>query len=173
MAVKEGDEVVTSDGKKIGSVKGVEKEGYFLVYKKGFLTDEEVRIPINAVLPRSPSSSDKEPVRLNITEESLKHGREIVRGQPNSEFVHGKKESEPKLGLQKQVVHFEPVQHAEESKKQGITSPPVDADHQAVLKPDDKTDRTLYTCDMCSAKFNKPEELQEHRSESHMAPVTI
>lgn len=173
MTIREGDEVVTSDGKKIGSVKRVENEGYFLVYKKGILTDEEVRIPVNAVMPRNPSSSDKEPIRLNMTEESLKHGREIVRGQPNSEFMHGKKDSEPKLGLQKQVVHFEPVQHAEESKKQGISSPPVDADHQAVMKPDDKTNRTLYTCDMCSAKFNNPQELQEHRSEAHKAPVNI
>ncbi len=173
MAIKEGDEVVTSDGKKIGNVKSVEDEGYFLVYKKGILTDEEMRIPVNAVLPRNPGSSDKEPIKLNMTEESLKHGREIIRGQPNSEFMHGKKESEPKLGLQKQVVHFDPVQDAEESKKQGISSPPVDADHQAVLKPEDKTDRTLYTCDMCSAKFTKSEELQEHRSESHNAPVNI
>ncbi len=174
MTIKEGDEVVTSDGKKIGNVKRIENGDYFLVCKKGILTDEEMRIPISAALPKNRGSSrNDEPVRLNMTEESLKHGREIVTGRPNSEFIHGREDSEPKLGLQKQVVHFDPVEHTEESKKRGISAPPVNADHQAVLKPDDKTNRTLYTCDMCTAKFNRSSDLQRHRGESHKAPVNI
>ncbi len=173
MTLKEDVEVITSDGKKIGNVKRIENENYFLVYKKGILTDEEIRVPISAILPGNRSSKNNEPIRLNMTEDSLKHGREIVEGRPNSELIHGKKESEPKLGPQKQVVHFDPVEHAEESKKWGISAHPVRGDHQAVLKPDEETNRTLYSCDMCPAKFDSSEELQKHRGESHKAPVNI
>jgi hypothetical protein len=173
MTVKEDDEVITSDGKKIGNVKRIENEDYFLVYKKGILTDEEFRVPISAIVPGEDGSSNSEPIRLNMTEETLKHGREIIKGQPNSEFMHGKKESEPKLGLQKQVIHFDPVEHAEESKKWGISAPPVEGDHQAALKLDDKNNRTLYSCDMCPAKFESTQELQNHRGEYHKAPVNI
>jgi hypothetical protein len=173
MTVKEDDEVITSDGKKIGNVKRIENEDYFLVYKKGILTDEEIRVPVSAIVHREDGSSNREPIRLNMTEETLKHGREIIKGQPNSEFMHGKRESELKLGLQKQVIHFDPVEHAEESKKSGISAHPVEGDHQAVLKPDDKNKRTLYSCDMCPAKFESSEELQHHRGESHKAPINI
>jgi hypothetical protein len=173
MTPKEDAEVITSDGKKIGNVKRIENEDYFLVYKKGLLTDEEFRVPVSAILPKKDGSIDNEPVRLNMTEESLKHGREIVEGQPNSEFMHGIRESEPKLGPQKQVIHFDPVEPAEESKNWGISSPPVTGDHQAVMKPGDDHNRTLYTCDMCLAKFDNPEELQKHHGETHNAPVNI
>lgn len=173
MTLKEDDEVVTSDGKKIGNVKRIENGDYFLVYKKGILTDEEIRVPISAILPRKGDSSDNEPIRLNMTEESLKHGREIVKGLPNSEFMHGKKQSEPKLLGEKQVIHFDPVEHAEESKKWGMSAPPVKGDHQAVLKSDGGTVQTLYSCDMCPAKFDSSEQLQKHRGELHKAPVNI
>jgi hypothetical protein len=143
------------------------------VYKKGLLTDEEFRVPVSAILPKKDGSSDNEPIRLNMTEESLKHGREIVEGQPNSEFMHGIRESEPKFGQQKQVIHFDPVEPAEESKNWGISSPPVTGDHQAVMKPGDDHNRTLYSCDMCLAKFDNSEELQKHRGETHKAPVNI
>jgi hypothetical protein len=173
MTLKEDDEVVTSDGKKIGNVKRIENEDYFLVYNKGILTDEEIRVPISAILPRKGDSSDAEPIRLNMTEESLKHGREIVKGRPNSEFMHGKKQSEPKLWGEKQVIHFDPVEHAEESKKWGMSAPPVKGDHQAVLKADGETSHSLYSCDMCPAKFDSTEQLQKHRGELHKAPVNI
>ena len=173
MSLKEDAEVITSDGKKIGNVKRKENEDYFLVYKKGLLTDEEFRVPVSAIVPEKDGSSNNKQIRLNMTEESLKHGHEIVKGQPNSEFMHGMRESEPKLGPQKQVIHFDPVEPAEESKNWGVSSPPVTGDHQAVLKPDDENNRTLYSCDMCLAKFDNSEELQKHRGESHKAPVNI
>ena len=76
--------------------------------------------------------------------------------------------------LEKQLVHFEPVEPAEEANKRGISSPPVAPQHQAVLKPGEETSTTaLYSCDMCPAKFEKPEQLQNHRGESHKAPVNI
>ena len=170
---EENTEVITLDGKKIGKVKRMENNDYFIVYKKGFLTDEEFRVPVSAVLATEDSLVQSNPIRLNMSEETLKHGYEFVQGEPNSEFMHGKKESEPKFGLQKQVIHFDPVQQAEESKKWGISGHPVEGDHQAVLKPDDKNNRTLYSCDMCPAKFDSSEELQNHRGESHKAPINI
>ena len=174
ISLEKDTEVITSDGKKIGKVKRIENEDYFIVYKKGLLTDEEIRVPVSAIITRKDGSVNSEPIRLNMSEETLKHGYEFVQGQPNSEFMHGAKESEPKFRLQKQLIHFEPVEPAEEANKTGISSPPVSKQHQAVLKPgEESTTDTLYSCDMCPAKFDKSEELQNHRSESHRGPVNI
>lgn len=170
----EGDtEVITSDGKKIGKVKRIINEDYFIVYKKGLITDEEIRVPLSAILPKKDDSVNSEPIRLNMTEETLKHGYEFVQSEPNSEFMHGIKESEPKLRLEKQLIHFEPIEPAEEPNNGGISSPPVTKQHQAVFKPGEEGTISLYTCDMCAAKFGKSEELQKHRGESHKAPVNI
>src|SRR5215216_5510967 len=109
ISLKEDTEVITSDGKKIGKVKTIENEDYFIVSKKGLLTDEEIRVPATAILARKGDSADNEPIRLNMSEETLKHGFEFVQAQPNSEFMHGKQESELKVSLQKQVIRFEPV----------------------------------------------------------------
>lgn len=174
ISLEEDTEVITSDGKKIGKVKRIENDSYFIVYKKGLLTDEEIRVPVSAISPRKDGSVNSEPIRLNMSEDTLKHGRELVQGEANSEFMHGIKESEPKLTLQKQLVHFEPVEPAEEPNKSGISSPPVAKQHQAVLKSgEETTTAALYTCDMCAAKFDKSEDLQLHRGESHKAPVNI
>jgi CRISPR/Cas system type I-B associated protein Csh2 (Cas7 group RAMP superfamily) len=96
-----------------------------------------------------------------------------VQAQPNSEFMHGKQESEPKVSLQKQVIRFEPVVPAEEANKTGMSSPPVTKQHEAVLKSDENDTTSYYSCDMCPAKFDNPEDLQRHRGESHKAPVNI
>jgi sporulation protein YlmC with PRC-barrel domain len=174
ISFEEDTEVITSDGKKIGKVKKIESDSYFIVYKKGALTEEEIRVPVSAILPRKDRDVNSEPIRLNMSEETLKHGREFVKGEPNSEFMHGIKNSEPKLKLEKQLVHFQPVEPVEEANKRGISSPPVAPQHQAVLKPGEETSTTaLYSCDMCPAKFEKPEQLQNHRGESHKAPVNI
>jgi hypothetical protein len=174
ISLEEDAEVITSDGKKIGKVRRIENDRYFIVYKKELLTDEEIRVPVSAILPRKDGSVNSEPIRLNMSEETLKHGREFAQSEPNSEFMHGVKESEPKLTLEKQLVHFEPVEPAEEPNRRGISSPPVAKQHQAVLKPGEETTATsLYTCDMCAAQFDKSEELQMHRGESHKAPVNI
>ncbi|HEX6282138.1 MAG TPA: PRC-barrel domain-containing protein [Nitrososphaera sp.] len=172
--IEKDTEVITSDGKKIGKVKRIENEDYFIVYKKGLLADEEIRVPVSAILTRKDGSVNSEPIRLNMSEETLKHGYEFVQGEPNSEFMHGIKESEPKFKLEKQIIHFEPVEPAEEPNNRGISSPPVTKQHQAVLKTgEESTTDTLYSCDMCPAKFDKSEELQKHRSESHKGPVNI
>jgi hypothetical protein len=174
ISLEQDTEVVTSDGKKIGKVKRIENDSYFIVYKKGLLTDEEIRVPVSAISPRKYGSVKSEPIRLNMSEQTLKHGYEFVRGKPNSEFVHGIKESEPKLTLEKQLVHFEPVEPIEEPNKRGRSSHPVAKKHQADLKPGEEgATTTLYSCDICAAKFDTSEELQKHRGESHKAPVNI
>jgi hypothetical protein len=175
VSLKEDAEVITSDGKRIGKVKRVvESDNYFIVYNKGLLTEEEIRVPISAILPTKDGSVNNEPIKLSMREETLTHGREFVQGEPNSEFMHGIKESEPKFLLEKQLVHFQPVEPAEEANKTGISSPPVAQQHQAVMKPgQENTTRALYSCDMCPAKFEKSEQLQNHRGESHKAPVNV
>jgi hypothetical protein len=169
---EENTDVITLDGKKIGKVKKIENDGYFIVYRKGLLTDEEFRIPLSAVLTRGNISAKHEPIRLNMSEQTLKHGYQFVQAGPNSQFMHGIKESEPKVKLEKQVMHFEPVEPVEGPNKTGISSPPVSKQHQAVLKQGEESS-TLYSCDMCPAKFNKAEDLQKHRSESHKAAFNI
>jgi hypothetical protein len=169
---EENTEVITLDGKKIGKVKRIENDDYFIVYKKGLLTDEEFRVPVGAVLAGEDSSVHNKPIRLNLSEETLKHGYEFVQGKPNSEFMHGKKDSEPKVRLEKQIIHFEPVESVEEPNKTGISSPPVSKQYQAVLKQGEESS-TLYSCEMCPAKFDRADELQKHRGESHKAPVNI
>jgi hypothetical protein len=169
---EENTEVITLDGKKIGKVKRMENNDYFIVYKKGFLTDEEFRVPVSAVLAAENSPVHSKPIRLNMSEETLKHGYEFIQAEPNSEFMHGKKDSEPKVRLEKQIIHFEPIEPAEEPNKTGISSPPISKQHQAVLKQGEESS-TLYSCDICPAKFNKADELQKHRGESHNAAVNI
>ena len=94
MSLDEDTEVITSDGKTIGKVKRIEEnDSYFIVYKKGLLKDEEIRVPLSAILPRKNDSANSEPIRLNMTENTLKHGYEFVEGKPNSQFMHGTKES--------------------------------------------------------------------------------
>ena len=173
VSIREGTEVVSSDGKTIGKVKRIENDNYMIVNKKGLLTDEEIRVPLTAIPSQEDGSASRGPVRLTMTENSLKHGFEYSKGKPNSEFMHGIKDSEKKLEPEKQVVHFETMQPADESNKTGIHSPPVAEKHQAVLKPDGEGNTSLYSCDMCAAKFEDPKELQEHRAESHKAPVNI
>ena len=173
ISLEEDTEVITSDGKKMGKVKRIENEDYFIVSKKGLLTDEEIRIPVTAIVTRKGGSADNEPIRLNMSEETLKHGFEYVQAEPNSEFMHGKQESEPKVSLQKQVIRFEPVVPTEDSNKTGISSPPVSKHHEAVLKSGEDGTTSLFSCDMCPARFDKSEELQRHRGESHKAPVNI
>src|SRR5919108_3268830 len=173
-SIEENAEVITLDGKKIGKVKKIENDddGYFIVYKKGLLTDEEFRIPVSAVLTTENIHENGKPIRLNMSEQTIKHGYQFVQAGPNSQFMHGIKESEPKVKLEKQVMHFEPAEPVEEPNKTGISSPPVSKQYQAVLKQGEESS-TLYSCEMCPAKFDRADELQKHRGESHKAPVNI
>src|ERR671933_1660212 len=170
----ENTEVVSLDGKKVGKLRRMENDDYFIVYKKGVLRDEEFRIPTSAALTEqdNSSSANGNVIRLNMSEEALKHGYEFVKGRPNSDFMHGIEKSQPKASREKEVIHFDPSEPADESNKTGMSSPPISKQHQAVSR--ERSDRlNLYSCDMCSSKFNDANELQKHRGESHKAPMNI
>jgi hypothetical protein len=170
-SIEENTEVFSNDGKNIGKVRRVENDHYLIVYKKGLFADEEFRIPVSAIGTRENSPKNNKSIRLNLREEELKHGYEFIQGAPNSDFMHGIKESEPKVMREKQVIHFEPIETAEEANKTGISSPPVTKQHQAVEKAGESS--SLYSCDMCPAKFEKADQLQQHRGQSHKAAVNI
>jgi hypothetical protein len=81
---------------------------------------------------------------------------EFAKGKPNSEFVGGSAESEPKIPDERQLIHYESAQGAEEPR--AIERPPAASE---------------YLCDMCDEKFGSPSELQEHRALQHKAPTGI
>ena len=174
--IEENTDVISLDGKKVGKLRRVENDDYFIVYKKGVVTDEEFRIPTSAILTGQDNihgnPSDGNSIRLSMSEEALKHGYEFIQGHANSEFMHGIKNSEPKTSSGKQIIHFEPSEPEDHSNKTGICASPVSKKHQAVSEENGKSS-DLYSCDMCPAKFDKADELQKHRGESHKSPVNI
>ncbi|MCD6037507.1 MAG: hypothetical protein K0S67_1395, partial [Nitrososphaeraceae archaeon] len=87
-----------------------------------------------------------------------KHGYEIVSKKPNSELISGKSNSEYKIPLEKEVIHYETIQHFEEN---------------VASSTDKLPSKEEYICDMCMEKFNNPDNLQQHRAEKHSAPTGI
>lgn len=149
-----GAEVYTLEGKRVGRIKEI-NSGYFTALKRGIVTDEEFRIPMSAV-----SAVENEGsaiiVRLSLKEDQVKHGREFAKGKPNSEFASGAAESEPKIPVEKQMIHYE-SSHPVEASRTAERPPPI----------------SEYLCDMCDEKFGSPSELQEHRALRHKAPTGI
>jgi hypothetical protein len=150
----EGAEVYTREGKKIGRVGNINND-YFTAYDRGIMTDKEFRVPVSAI--SSVEGDNPAAVRLDLSEEQLKHGFEFTSGRPNSEFVSGAAESEPKMPQEKQVIRYEPVQPAEQQRAEAEILPPI----------------SQYLCDMCDEKFRDSPSLQEHRAERHKAPTGI
>ncbi len=155
----ENSKVYTSDGKSAGKITKVNTE-YFTTYKKGLVTDEEYRIPLDAISSVQPANDDASIVRLALTEDQLKHGYEFVKGKPNSEFVSGEEESEPKVPFEKQLIHYEAMKPLEENI---AIAPPTEGLPQNIE----------YSCDMCAEKFDDANSLQKHRAEIHKGPVGI
>lgn len=151
--------VYTLDGKNVGRVTEVDTE-YFTTQKKGLLTDEEYRVPLDGISHIEPPKDDIVIIRLALNEEQLKHGFEFVKGKPNSEFVSGKDESELKVPTEKQVIHYEAMHSLEENIANG---PSTEGLPQIVE----------YSCDMCAKKFDDADRLQEHRAEVHKGPTGI
>lgn len=154
MADFRGAEVYTLEGKRVGKIKEV-NTSYFTALNRGILTDEEFRIPMSAVSAVE-SHDDATIIRLSMSEEQVKHGYEFTKGRPNSEFASGAAESEPKIPLEKQVIHYESSQPAEASRI-----------------PDRPPAVSEYLCDMCNEKFDSSSKLQEHRAAQHKAPTGI
>jgi hypothetical protein len=154
-----GDNVFTSNGKNIGKINKIDND-YFTVYNQRLIQDEEFRIPISAISHFDIKIGEGNPsVILNINEEQIKHGYEIVTKKPNSELVNGKdNNSQYKIPLEKELIHYETVQHFEENVGSSTDKLPS---------------REEYICDMCMEKFNNPDNLQQHRAEKHSAPTGI
>lgn len=151
----EGSKVYTSDKKSAGRVIRVGR-GHFTSFKKGFMVDEEYRIPLDAIQ----AADGRQAVRLVLTREQLKHGYEIMRGEPNSGLVSGKSQSELKIPSGKQVIHYEPAILLDEN----ISIPPSTRDLPK---------RVEYICDMCAQKFGYPADLQGHRARAHSGPTGV
>ena len=153
-----GDNVFTSNGKNIGKINKIDTD-HFIVYNQGLIQDEEFLIPISAISHFDIKVGEGNPsVILTINEEQIKHGYEIVTKKPNSEVVNGKSNPQYKIPLEKEVIHYETIQHFEEN----------------VASPTDKLPSDEeYICDMCMEKFNNPDKLQQHRAEKHSAPTGI
>jgi sporulation protein YlmC with PRC-barrel domain len=170
-------EVFSSDGKRIGKVQE-KHDGFIIVYKKGLLTDEKFRIPVESIaevknIIKDENKGHSPSVMLSISEEVLKHAYEFIKGRPNSEFIHGLAESEPKFRLEKQLIFHEPPAPADkdDSLVRRTTSPPsVEKKHQAAIPNDPEKQ---YLCDMCTMAFMQPEDLQKHRAKMHKAPTNI
>ena len=153
-----GDNVFTSNGKNIGKINKIDND-HFTVYNQGLIQDEEFLIPISAISHFDIKVGEGNPsVILTINEEQIKHGYEIVIKKPNSELVNGKYNSQYKIPLEKEVIHYETIQHFEEN---------------VASSTDKLPSREEYICDMCMEKFNNPDKLQQHRVERHSAPTGI
>jgi hypothetical protein len=112
-------QVVTSDGKKIGTVKSIDSNS-LVVFKKGLIRNEEFHIPTIAVshyVSRSGKDTednriskirtDSVSIKLNLSENEVKHGYEFVGdNKPNSNLVSGKTNSGYNIGL-KETVRYE------------------------------------------------------------------
>ncbi|HEU4606087.1 MAG TPA: PRC-barrel domain-containing protein [Nitrososphaera sp.] len=149
-----GAEVYTLEGKRVGRIKEI-NSNYFTALKRGIVTDEEFRIPMSAISAVE-NEGNATVVRLSLKEDQVKHGREFAEGKPNSEFASGAAESEPKIPVEKQVIHYESPHPVEAG---------VAAERPLAISE--------YLCDMCAEKFGSPSELQEYRAARHKAPTGI
>ena len=152
-----GAEVRTLDGEDIGNITKVDDE-YFSTWKKGVFTDEEYRIPLEAILHVEPVNDKTPIVLLALSEEQVKHGYEFLKEKPNSEIVSGRVQSELRLPSGKPVIHYE--------------AKPIE-DNAAASKPKPLSGVGQYRCDMCAEKFDEADTLQLHRGRVHKAPTGI
>ena len=150
-----GADVYSQEGKRIGRVRDASSD-YFIAFKRGLVMDEEFRIPVSAVSAVERGDSGRI-VRVNLSEEQLRHGFEFSRGRPNSDVVSGAAGAESKIRQERQVIHYESIEPVNEPVAQQSAPPAV----------------SEYLCDMCDKKFSKPESLQRHRARQHKAATGI
>jgi hypothetical protein len=162
-------DVLTSDGKKIGRVQEIGHD-WILVYKKGLISNEEFHIPLSAIV-KNESRNPPSQIALNLTEEQLKHGYEFLQAKPNSDFVHGRTKSEPKIMTEKQTIRYEPSIDADADNSLTQGSMPIPVNQDRINKQ--YSIPHYYECDMCKSQFHQPDQLQKHRAERHNAAVNI
>ena len=148
-----GADVYSQEGKRIGRVRDASSD-YFIAFKRGLVMDEEFRIPVSAVSAVERGDSGRI-VRVNLSEEQLRHGFEFSRGRPNSDVIGGAA-AESKIPQERQVIRYESIEPVNEPV--APSAPPAVSE---------------YLCDMCDKKFSKPESLQRHRARQHKAATGI
>lgn len=147
--------VYSSDKKEMGSVSNV-RDDYFVSMKKGIVMDEEYHIPKRAVEGVVPGKEELV-VEVGLSEEQLRHGYEIVEGKTGSDLVKGRTESELKLPTGKQLIRYNAIEYFRDGR----------------LASTEGSVPAGYACDMCHAKFDKPDALEKHRSKAHKGPVGL
>src|SRR5919108_920473 len=160
-------QVVTSDGKNIGTVKSSDSNS-IIVFKKGVIRDEEFHIPIIAISHYNRRSGDVvrednnsiSNIILNLSEEEVKHGFEFIGdSKPNSNLISGKSNTGYKIG--KETIRYEAFM------------PDSDKNVNPASSTDKLPPRQEYICDMCMQKFYDSSELQDHRKDLHSAAIGI
>jgi hypothetical protein len=159
-------QVVTSDGKNIGTVKSSDSSS-LIVFKKGVIKDEEFHIPIVAISHYNRRSGDVREdnnsipnIILNVSEEEVKHGFEFIGdSKPNSNLISGKSNSGYKIG--KETIRYEAFM------------PDSDKNVNPASSTDKLPPKQEYICDMCMQKFYDSNELQDHRKAVHSAAIGI
>ena len=160
-------QVITSDGKNIGTVKWSDSNS-LLIFKSGPLRNEEFHVPVTAVSHYDRKSGEvregdsRSNIILNLSEEEVKHGFEFMgKNKPNSDLISGKSDSTYNIGLQKETVRYEAFRLNSEKN----------------VNPASSTDKLPseeeYICDLCMQKFYGSNELQEHRKNQHSAATGV
>ena len=160
--------VITSDGKNIGTVR-FSDSNFLFIFKSGLLRDEEFHVPITAISHYDKQSGgakevsdDEINIRLNLSEDEVKHGFEFVgKNKPNSDLISGRSGSSYNIGLDKESVRYETFR----------------SDIEKNVNPASSTDKLPsedeYICDLCMQKFNGSDELQTHRKNQHSAATGV
>ena len=160
--------VITSDGKNIGTVR-FSDSNFLFIFKSGLLRDEEFHVPITAISHDDKQSGgvkevsdDEIRIRLNLSEDEVKHGFEFVgKNKPNSDLISGRSGSSYNIGLEKENVRYEALR----------------SDIEKNVNPASSTDKLPsedeYICDLCMQKFNGSDELQTHRKNQHSAATGV
>ena len=142
-----GLETITSDNKNLGTVIGKDKKNknYFVVYKKGIITDQEFHISIQSI---KRVSYKEEKIYLNLNELQVKHGFEYLNKHKPASFLKSDSESTLIIPLEKEKIRFQAYQ-------------PFYTNTQ---KPGTSKD---FICDMCPKEFVNNESLKKHRLKKH------
>lgn len=124
------------------------------------MSDEKYRIPRDAIPHIEPAGNNIIIIRPTSNEKQLTHGYGFARGKPNSKFVCGQAESEPKFPSEKPLVRYEAIEPLEEniSSSSSIEGLPKNI---------------VYSCGTYDEKFDDTESLEEHRGKVHKGPVGI
>jgi hypothetical protein len=161
-------QVITSDGKKIGTVQFSDSK-FLFISRNGILRDEEFHIPVTAISHYDrKSGSVREDnynitnIKLNLSEDEVRHGFEYLgNNKPNSDLISGRADSSYSVGFEKESIRYETL----------------NSDFEKNVNPASSTDKLPseeeYICDLCMSKFYDSSQLQIHRKNQHSAATGV